>query len=70
MPDLLLYVPSISCNHCKATIEKAVAGVGGVRSVKVHVDRRTVDVDFEGEAKTQAVIQAIEKTHKVATHTG
>ncbi len=70
MPDLLLYVPDISCNHCKATIEKAVAEVPRVKRVNVHVDRKTVEIDFEGAVNTQGVLAAVGKTHKVAAHTG
>ena len=35
MTDLMLYVPDISCNHCKATIEKVVGVVPGVERVEV-----------------------------------
>jgi len=70
MTDLMLYVPDISCNHCKATIEKAVGAVPGVERVEVQVDRRTVEVDFRGEPKTAEVIAAVEQSHKVKSHTG
>ena len=70
MADLVLYVPTISCSHCKATLEKAIAEVAGIRRIDIQVDQRMIAVEFEGERKTQEIIQAVEKTHRVATHTG
>ncbi|MEX0663824.1 MAG: heavy-metal-associated domain-containing protein [Acidimicrobiia bacterium] len=50
-------VPTISCDHCKQTIEQAVAAVSGVADVHVDIDARTVTV--EGAASEHAVEQAI-----------
>lgn len=50
-------VPEISCDHCKATIENAVGGLGDVDSVTVDVPARTVSVSGGDE---QAIITAIE----------
>ncbi len=50
-------VPGISCDHCKATIEAAVADLPGVQSVDVGVADRSVTV--VGGART-AVVEAIE----------
>ncbi len=38
-------VPEISCGHCKSTIEAAVQGLGGVNSVDVDVESKTVTVE-------------------------
>lgn len=65
MPDLTLSVPTISCGHCKKTIELAVSAVPGVRSVEASVDDHVVDVDFQGEPNVEAVVAAIEQTHPV-----
>ena len=51
-------VPGISCDHCKAAIEGAVAEVPGVESVEVDVAARTVMV--EGGASEEAVRAAID----------
>ncbi len=69
MADLTLSVPSISCGHCKATIERAVNEVPGVRHVSVDVARREVEVDFEAEPDAPRVVAAIERTHAVAAQT-
>ena len=43
----VLNVPSVSCNHCKMAIEKAVCALGGVGKVDVDVAEKTVTVDFD-----------------------
>ena len=39
-----LNVPEMSCGHCKAAVEKAVAGVDAAASVDVDLDNRTVSI--------------------------
>jgi copper chaperone len=54
-------VPSISCNHCKASIEQAVAAVAGVAEVVVDVARKQVAVAFDRAAVAPgAIVAAIE----------
>jgi cation-transporting ATPase V/Cu+-exporting ATPase len=56
---LVLDVPSISCGHCKATIETAVGSVPGVDTVDVDIDARSVTVvGGDGAAVTAAVEEA------------
>jgi P-type E1-E2 ATPase len=50
---LVLGVPSISCGHCKATIETAVGSVPGVDTVDVDIDARSVSV-VGGDSATVA----------------
>lgn len=52
-------VPTISCDHCKQTIEKALGSVAGVDSVTVDVDSRTVEVI--GDLTSDAVPDALSK---------
>ena len=47
---VVLNVPSVSCNHCKMAIEKAVSALGGVGRVDVDVAQKTVTVDFDDAA--------------------
>jgi len=54
----VLNVPSVSCNHCKMAIEKAVAAMGGVGQVDVDVAEKTVTVDFDDAAVTLESIEA------------
>ena len=65
---LSLDVPDISCGHCKASIEGAVAALDGVASVDVTIDARTVDVRFAAPATRDAVVAAIESVgYRVAS---
>jgi copper chaperone len=56
---VVLNVPSVSCNHCKMAIEKAVGAMSGVGQVDVDVAEKTVTVDFDGDAVT---LDSIEET--------
>ncbi len=58
MSDLTYEVPSISCGHCKQTIEGAVGRLDGVESVSVDVEARSVNV--QGSATDADVRAAIE----------
>jgi copper chaperone len=40
-----LNVPDMTCGHCKAAVEKAVAGVDASAKVAVDLDTRTVEID-------------------------
>ena len=54
---ITLSVPEISCDHCKSSIEGAVAQVSDVDDVRVDVASKTVHVD--GGERT-AIVAAIE----------
>ncbi len=61
MTELKLSVPDISCGHCKSSIEGAVGELGGVDTVEVSIDDRTVDVAFADDAVDRtAIVAAIE----------
>jgi copper chaperone len=63
----VLNVPSVSCNHCKMAIEKAVRALDGVR-VDVDVAQKTVTVDFDDSSVTLDSIEAavVEEGYEVA----
>lgn len=59
--NVKLSVPDISCGHCKASIEGAVAPMEGVASAEVTIEDRTVDVAFdEAVVDLDAIVTAIE----------
>ena len=61
MTTATLTVPDISCEHCKSSIESAVAPLDGVEGVEVHVAERTVDLAYDGtDATFDAIVAAIE----------
>ena len=49
-------VPDISCDHCKRSIESAVAPLPNVQSVDVDVDAKTVTVIGGDPVTTEAAI--------------
>ena len=55
-------VPEIHCDHCKSSIEGAVAAVSGVEHVEVSIEDRSVDVSFD-DTRTEMtdIIGAIEE---------
>ncbi len=62
MINTTLSVPTVSCGHCKSSIEGAVTGMAGVESVTVNIDPKTVDVAYDGtDATLAAIIEAIEE---------
>jgi copper chaperone len=47
MTTLTISVPEIHCDHCKHSIEGALAPLPGVASARVDVDARTVTVEVD-----------------------
>lgn len=52
-----LKVPDMSCGHCKAAVEKAVASVDPGASVDVDLDRRIASIT--SNVGTAALIEAL-----------
>jgi copper chaperone len=58
--DKTLFVPDISCDHCKMSIENTVGGLGGVEAVSVDIPARTVELSYdEAEITLQKIIGAM-----------
>lgn len=47
MEQITLQVQGMSCGHCVNSIEGSVGNLNGVKSVKVHLDSSTIDVEFD-----------------------
>jgi copper chaperone len=47
MTTMTISVPEIHCDHCKHSIEGALAPLPGVASARVDVDARTVTVEVD-----------------------
>lgn len=59
---VILNVPTISCDHCKMTIEGAVSQLEGVSKTEVDIDKRTVLVDFdEAQVTLQEIVEAMDE---------
>ncbi|WP_149587027.1 heavy-metal-associated domain-containing protein [Tabrizicola flagellatus] len=59
------FVPDMSCGHCKAAIETALAAVPQAGEVKVDLAARKVDVS--GPALTSELLRALEAAGYPAT---
>ena len=61
MTSEILAVPDIHCQHCKASIEGAVANLDGVESVAVDIDGAAVQVAYDAaRVPRSSIIEAIE----------
>ena len=61
MKHITLLVPDISCGHCKASIEGAVASLDGVARAEASVNDRTVEVAYDPEQiDLAAIVSAID----------
>lgn len=61
MTQVTLSVPDISCNHCKSSIEGAVAPMEGVTAAEVTIDDRTVEVTYDDQVvDLETIITAID----------
>jgi copper chaperone len=61
MTTITISVPGIHCDHCKHSIEGAVAPLPGVRSARVDIDARTLTVEVdEAGADRARIVAAIE----------
>lgn len=55
-------VPEIHCDHCRTSIEGALASLDGVERARVDIDARHVTVDYDAAAVDRAaLIGAIEE---------
>ena len=54
-------VPSISCGHCVATIEREVSGIEGVWSVKADRATRDVTISWDPASTDWTAIQNLMK---------
>ncbi len=60
-----LNIPDMTCGHCKAAVEKAVASVDADAKVAVDLDTRTVEID--SSADLGAILAALKEEGYEAT---
>ena len=61
MTETSLSVPEIHCDHCKMSIEGAVASLEGVDRAEVDVEAAKVAISFDPPASVEAIVAAIEE---------
>ena len=61
MQSTTISVPEVHCQHCISAIEGTLQPRDGIDSVTVDLDRKVVDVAWDGEAiDLAAIVAAIE----------
>lgn len=68
MDTVTLTAPDISCDHCKATVEREVGALDGVQAVSVDVPSHRVQVTYDGSrlGESQIVSKMDEAGYPVA----
>ncbi len=61
MTSRTVNVPSISCGHCVATIEREVSEMSGVSEVKAEQVSKNVTITWDQEATDWVVIEGLMK---------
>ncbi len=59
MPQLTLYAPDITCDHCIATIEKAVTAQPGARFITGDIEGRRFSIEVEHGAVLDTLATAL-----------
>lgn len=55
----IVKVEGMSCNHCKASVEKALNSLNGVSEAKVDLKKKIAVVSLEGEVEDKALMEAV-----------
>ena len=62
MSTMTIKVPEIHCDHCKHSLEGALAPLPGVRTAEVDIQARTITLDVdEGQADRGQIVAAIQE---------
>lgn len=59
MEKVILNVEGMSCGHCVKAVEGSVGALNGVSSVKVDLENKKVDVEFN---KDEVTLETIKET--------
>lgn len=55
----IVKVEGMHCQHCQATVEKALSGLQGVSSAKVDLDKKTATVSLESDISDDVLMQTV-----------
>ena len=59
METTTLVAPDISCEHCQHAIEGALGELAGVKTVKVDIPTKTVNLTYDPQKVTMAKIEEV-----------
>jgi copper chaperone len=61
MEKITLNVEGMSCGHCVKAVESSVGGLNGVSSVKVDLEGKKVDIEFnQADVTVDKIKEAID----------
>ncbi|WP_311561592.1 heavy metal translocating P-type ATPase [Peptoniphilus duerdenii] len=56
----ILKVEGMSCNHCVASVKKALEGIDGVREADVRLEDKSARVELDKDLADEALVKAVE----------
>ncbi|HZT06981.1 MAG TPA: heavy-metal-associated domain-containing protein [Chloroflexota bacterium] len=59
MAQAKLSVPDIECEHCEHAITEALTPIAGVRSVRVDIPGKSVQLDYDESALSMQTVREI-----------
>ncbi len=57
--EKVLLVEGMMCNHCKATVEKAILALEGVKSVEVSLEEKTAHILTDADIPEETIMDAV-----------
>ena len=58
--EKILKVEGMSCNHCVASVKKALEGIDGVREADVSLEDKSARVELDKDLADEALVKAVE----------
>lgn len=58
--EKILNVEGMSCNHCVASVRKALEGLEGVREADVNLEDKKARVELDKDLADETLIKAVE----------
>lgn len=58
----IVTVNGMNCGHCKATVEKALSALDGVKDAKVNLDKKIAAVTLEKEISDEVLLNAVKES--------
>ena len=58
--EKILNVEGMSCNHCTASVKKALEGLDGVKEADVSLEEKNAKVELDKEVADEALVKAVE----------
>ena len=58
--EKILNVEGMSCNHCTATVKKALEGIDGVKEADVSLEEKNAKVELDKDVADEALVKAVE----------